>query len=80
MLETSMFLYKKCISLFNLSDLLKFTHLSLISIGPLYCLKVWSNPGELSFWVLEVELSTYKHYNINFDHLLLRGGGGRGGL
>ena len=51
-------------------------YLSLTSIGPLYCLKTWSNPGKLSFWVLEIELSITKHYNTNFDHLLLRGGGG----
>ena len=76
MSETSMLLYQKSISLSNLSDLLKFTHLSLISIGPLYCLKVWSNQGELFFWVLELELLTSKHYNANFDHLLLWGGGG----
>ena len=51
-------------------------YLSLISIGPLYCLKTWSNPGKLSFWGLEVELSISKHYNTNIDHPLLRGEGG----
>ena len=76
MSETSMFIYQNCITLLHLSDLLKFTHLSLVNIGLLYCLKVLSNPGELSFWVLEVELSTYKHYNTNIDHLLPWGGGG----
>ena len=53
-------------------------HLSLANIGLLYCLKVLSNPGKLSFWVLEVELLTYKHDNTNIDHLLPWGGGGGG--
>ena len=54
-------------------------NLSYVGIGPSYWLNIWSNPGELSFWVMEVQLSISKLDSTNFDHLLPQGGrGGEG--
>ena len=51
-------------------------YLSIVGNGPLYCLKTWSNPGELSFWATEVQLSISKLGSTNIEYLLPRGGGG----
>ena len=71
-----MFLGQNCISLLNYSDLLKFMYLSIVGNGPLYCLKTWSNPGELSLWATEVQLLSSKVCSTNIEYLLRRGGGG----